>query len=467
MKGTRAVRSRETAAQMHALAAVRREMRKRDSAHGRKYVREFTEAFRNYDSILSPEELDAKVASATTILVGDYHALPASQRFATELIEKIAQNRRIVLGIEAVLSRDQSSLDAWWRRELSEAELRQKLRFDREWGYEWSPFYALLSAGRDYSEAIYALDCQPRNDLRRIRTRDRHAAAKIAQIRQQHPQAAILVLFGESHLAPQHLPRHLKLALPDERVLSVLQNVDALYWEAISKHSSAPAVAVGNEAVCVFNSTPLEKYESYRICFERWNTSVDDAPDFTPAIYNLIFSLARALGFRLDSPRNGTQPKFLCDSLPEVVAVEDVEDDVPFDLSGDELSKLEERGCVYTAKTNTFFVSEFKVANAASEAARFLYHACQGLGRFPHTKRVEDAMANFGATLLCPGLGNVDSGTCEAGDFLYRSYVAGKLGKAAIRRLFLSHIESDQAAERLLCTIGAGSSPGDALPITT
>lgn len=464
MKGPRAVRSRETAAQMHALAAVRREMRKRDSAHGRKYVREFTEAFRNYDSILSPEELEAKFASATTILVGDYHALPASQRFATELVEKIAQNRRVVLGIEAVLSRDQSTLDAWWRRELSEAELRQKLRFDREWGYEWSPFYALLSAGRDYSEAIYALDCQPRNDLRRIRTRDRHAASKIAQMRQQHPDSAILVLFGESHLAPQHLPRHLKLGLPDEHVLSVLQNVDALYWEAISEHSSAAAVAVGNDAVCVFNSTPLEKYESYRLCFERWNASVDDAPDFTPAIYNLIFSLARSLGFQLDSPRNGTQPKFLCDSLPEVVGVEN---DVPFDLPAEESSKLEECGCVYTAKTNTFFVSEFKVANAASEAARFLYHACQGFRPFPHSKRVEDAMASFGATLLCPGLSNSNPGTCEPGRLLYRSYVAGELGKASIRRLFLTHIESEQAAERLLCTNGAGSSPRDVLPITT
>jgi len=79
---------------MHALAAVRREMRKRDSAHGRKYVREFTDAFRNYDSILSPEELDAKVADATTILVGDYHALPASQRFARVLLPSSAQRER-------------------------------------------------------------------------------------------------------------------------------------------------------------------------------------------------------------------------------------------------------------------------------------------------------------------------------------------------------------------------------------
>jgi hypothetical protein len=458
------LRTRQTAAQMHALAAVRRDMRHRDSAHGRKYVREFNEAFRTYDSVLSPEELDARVASATAILVGDYHALPASQRFATELTEKVGQNRRIVLGIEAVLSRDQAVLDAWWRREASETELRQKLRFDHEWGYEWAPFYELLLSARDHAEAIYALDCQPRNDLRRIRTRDRHAAAKIAQIRQQHPEAVIVVLFGESHLAPQHLPRQLRLALPGEHVLSVLQNVDALYWQVVSDHSGAAAVAVDDNAVCVFNSTPLEKYESYRICFDRWNTATDDAPDFTPAIYNLIFSLARALGFRLDSPRNGMQPKFLCESLPEVVALED---DALSGLAAEDALQLENGGCVYVVATNTFFVREFKVVHAARESARFLYHACQGFKVFPHAREMEAALASFGASLLCPAVGNGDSGTCGAGQRLYQSYVAGQLGRAAIRRLFLTHIESEGASAQLLSCMGAFSRTPVELPITT
>ena len=458
------LRTRQTAAQMHALAAVRRDMRHRDSAHGRKYVREFSEAFRTYDSVLSPEEFDAKVASATTILVGDYHALPASQRFATELLEKVAQNRRIVLGIEAVLSRDQTVLDTWWRRELCESELRQRLRFDREWGYEWTPFYELLSSARDHAEAIYALDCQPRNDLRRIRTRDRHAAAKVAQIRQQHPEAAILVLFGESHLAPQHLPRQLRVELPEERTLSVLQNVDALYWQAVSDHNSAATVSVDDNAVCVFNSTPLEKYESYRICFDRWNTAADDSPDFTPAIYNLIFSLARSLGFRLDSPRNGSQPKFLCESLPEVVALED---DPSSDLSTEDALQLENDGCVYVATTNTFFVREFKAVHAAREASRFLYHACQGFETSPHAKEMEAALTSFGASLLCPAVGNSDSSTCGTGQRLYHSYVAGQLGRAAIRRLFLTHIESEGASAQLLSGMGALSGTPCELPITT
>ena len=93
-------------------------------------------------------------------------------------------------------------------------------------------FYELLSAARERAEAIYGLDCMPREDLRKIGARDRHAADKIAGMRAAHPEALILALFGESHLAPKHLPALLRERLPEERVVTVLQNVDALYWRA-------------------------------------------------------------------------------------------------------------------------------------------------------------------------------------------------------------------------------------------
>src|SRR5207302_4678074 len=141
-------------------------------------------------------------------------------------------------------------------------------------------------------------------------------------------------------------------------------NVDALYWPAVGEH--AAAVSIGDDAVCVFNSSPLEKYESYRLCFEKWNGAADDLPDFAPAVYNLIFSLAKSLGFRLDSPRNGTQPKFLADSLPEVASVTDAT------LVAENVrTALEQRGCLYAPNTNTFFIREFQMTQAAAEASRF------------------------------------------------------------------------------------------------
>jgi hypothetical protein len=442
--------TRRTAAQMHALAAVRREIGPRDSASGRKYLREFAQAFRRYDAVLDPEQFNSKIAAADILLVGDYHALPAAQRFVAGLIEQLASTRPVALGLEAVLSRDQRILDAWWRRELAEDELRQRLRFDREWGYDWDPCYELLVSARDHSEGIYGLDCMPRDDLRRIGGRDRHAAAKICEMRERHPNAALVVLFGESHMAPTHLPRVLKEALPAARILTVLQNVDTLYWQAVGEQ--AAAVSIGDDAVCVFNSSPLEKCEGYRLCLERWHGAAEDLPDFAPAVYNLIFSLAKSLGFRLDSPSNGTQPKFLADSLPEVVTVGDaaaVADDVR--------SALDERGCVYLPATNTFFIREFQIAQAAEEASRFLRHACQGMKAQcdPFSRQVDAALAHFGSRLLCPAVGLNGSFSSEPGEALYQAYIAGRVTRAALRRVFLTRVQDSDHAQKILATMHA------------
>src|SRR6202163_3275066 len=266
------LRSRRSAAQLHALVGVEREIRAQDSHHRRKYLREFNQAFRSYDSLLDTAELQTALHSADVVLIGDYHALPAAQRHAASLMEQraLAGDRPVVLGVETVYARDQHILDEWWRREIDESELRQRIRFDLDWGYDWAPFYDLLVTARDHGEEIYGLDCMPREDLRKIGARDRHAAAKIAEVRQRHPNAVIFVLFGESHLAPGHLPRAVNELVPGAKVLTVLQNIDALYWRAAGERADkVEGVRVNEDVLCVFNATPLEKYESYRLFLDQ------------------------------------------------------------------------------------------------------------------------------------------------------------------------------------------------------
>ena len=189
----------------------------------------------------------------------------------------------MVLGVETIFSRDQHILDEWWRREIDAEELQQRIRFDLDWGYDWAPFYELLVTAREHADAIYGLDCMPREDLRKIGARDRHAAHKLAEIRQRHPNAVLMVLFGESHLAPGHLPKVVKERLPEERVLTVLQNVDALYWRAAGEPAErVEAVRVNDDVVCVFNSTPLEKYENYRLHLAAGDEPMKKVPTSPP-----------------------------------------------------------------------------------------------------------------------------------------------------------------------------------------
>ena len=516
MASTSNLRSRRNAAQLHALEGVEREIRAQDSHGRRKYLREFNQAFRNYDSLLDSEQFHNALKAADVVLIGDYHALPAAQRYAGSLLERqaLTHGRPVVLGVETIFARDQHILDEWWRREIDEEELRQRIRFDLDWGYDWATFLELLVAARDHGEALYGLDCMPREDLRKIGARDRHAAAKIAEIHERHPNAVIFVLFGESHLAPGHLPRVLSRAMPEARILTVLQNVDALYWRAAGERAEkVDAVRVNDDVLCVFNATPLEKYESYRLFLDQWSRC-DDGPDFAPTIYNLIDSLARFLEINRYSPHNGTQPKFLVDMLPEVYG--GASDGMLHRLLSRKgigehnyesmLALVEERGSAYLPQVNAFYIREFQMVHAAEDATRFLHQACQGL---PHrvnghaaaenagavAKRkneldefyarvVEHAVAYFGSRVLYPSRSAehlsdavLSRAACEKaaqsacrsgkekfetsaqewgyriGSEIYDAYLAGKVAPRGLRRLFLAHLDEPGMARKVCVAV--------------
>ncbi len=512
MASTSNLRSRRSAVQLQALAGVEREIRAQDSHNRRKYLREFSEAFRSYESVLDSNQLQDTVRAADVVLVGDYHALPAAQRCAASLLEQraLAGDRPVVLGVETIFSRDQHILDEWWCREIDESELRQRIRFDLDWGYDWAPFHDLLVAARDHAEALYGLDCMPREDLRKIGARDRHAAAKIAEIRERHPDAVIFVLFGESHLAPGHLPRALAEQLPETKTLTVLQNVDALYWRAAGERADKiEGVRVDEKVVCLFNATPLEKYESYRLFLDQWSRC-EDGPDFAPTIYNLIDSLASFLEINRYSHHNGTQPKFLVDMLPEVYGHSSItllerllsrrgvrEEELAWMLAA-----IDERGSSYLPQVNAFYVRELQIMHAAEDATRFLHHACQGLPRRMkggysgsgesgerraadefYACVVEHAVAYFGSRVLHPSRPAADDGDLpqlsraalekaaqaanhtdrakfdaaaqrwgfRIGSRIYDAYLAGKVGPRTLRRLFLAHLDEPGLA-RKVCT---------------
>jgi hypothetical protein len=501
MASTSNLRLRRSEAQLHALAGVEREIRINDPNGRRKYLQDFSRAFQSYECVIDREQLIADMRAADIVLIGDYHALPAAQRSAATLLEERAQpgDRPVVLGLETIFSRDQHILDEWWRREIDAEELRQRIRFDLDWGYDWAPFYELLVTAREHADAIYGLDCTPREDLRKIGARDRHAVHKLSEIRQRHPNAVIMVLFGESHLAPGHLPKVLRERLPEEHVLTVLQNVDPLYWRAAGEQlERVEAVRVSHDVVCVFNSTPLEKYENYRLHLSRWGRTEEEGPDLAPTIYNLIDSLLRFLDINRYSSHNGTQPKFLVDLMPEVycrasgarlrqqlsrhhATEEETETMVRY---------VDERGSVYLPQVNAFYVREFKMMYAAEEAARFLHHACRGLparrgsleasasaGFYAQT--IEYALGYFGSRVLYPARPLAeDSGSRELpeetlesegkkteassrllgymlGDALYDAYLKGRVNRGMLRRLFLIHLDEPGKAKEAYREIAA------------
>jgi hypothetical protein len=270
----RARTSQGLSSQRQAVASVERAIRSAVRPPRSRYLHEFAQAFRTYQTQMTQADVLARACKSDVLLIGDYHALPSCQEFIASVLRQLAarDGRPNVLGLEAAYSTSQSVLDEWFSGGIEDNELPQRLNFESDWGYDWEPYRELFGTVRQKCQAVWGLDSEPRYDLRRVRVRDRHVATKIKAMRQVHPDARLVVFIGESHLAPQHLPRLLREALPNERVLTVLQNVDALYWQLAEGSAPHPEpVSVSEDVVCVFNAAPLEKYESYQQYLERWS----------------------------------------------------------------------------------------------------------------------------------------------------------------------------------------------------
>lgn len=417
------IRIRRNAAQLHALVQIEREIRAADALSRRKYLRDFNEAYQSYQRVLRPAEVESILASADVVLVGDYHALPRSQAFVAELVEHRVKSssRPVILGIESIFSRDQHILDEWQRGEIGEQELRERLRYDLEWGYDWQPFYDVLCRASRAGVRICAMDGMPRGDLRRIANRDRHAATKIAEVHGEHPEAQIIVLFGESHLAPNHLPELVKAAMPLYQVVTVLQNIDALYWQATGEPGPTPAaVSVSSDVICVFNATPLEKYQSYRLCIEQWRQERRADVDFAPSFFSLVDALASFFNIEQVALSRGAQATFLYDLVPEVMFRSSTEQcrallqrkGVPEPAIRDAMYRLDRNGAAWVQHRNVILVQRFDLAGAAEEIGRFVHAVCRGaVGNVSgqpdgeqafYSQCLQSAIAHLGSLILYP-----------------------------------------------------------------
>jgi len=241
-----------------------------DASPSRKYIQEFNREFQSFQSVCDTAEILEQAQHANLIWVSDYHALVRSQTYATEFIRELAERKNdLAIAVEPVFARNQEVLDVWMAGKISEQEFLDRVHYQEEWGCEWEGYKAIFTIARELHIPIYGVDCHPRNDMRSISRRDRGVARRIGRLMEKNPERTLVVIFGESHLASNHLPRRVRDILASKAIeskeLLIVQNIDALYWKLQeTDFGEARAVRVRDDYYCVFNATPIEKYESFR-----------------------------------------------------------------------------------------------------------------------------------------------------------------------------------------------------------
>jgi hypothetical protein len=416
---------RRSAAEKRVLLPLRRHIGSVDRLSRRKYLLDFSDAYRTYQRVISKQDLFGFCAETDILLLSDFHALDSCQAFLCELLNELAriQQRPLVLLLEAIFTRDQHILDEWQAGGISERELRQRLRFDVEWGYAWEPFVETLKAARRLKIPVYGADCAPRGNMRRITVRDRHAASTVARVRRDHPKALVITMFGESHLAPNHLLQEIRSILPNERIRTVLQNIDALYFRAAGElRQRIEALQVSADVAGVFNATPVEKWQSYRFWISRWRAESPNKIDFAPAIYDLIDALFDFLHIARYGEEDGS-PRYVIDFYPEVASVNSFRQahflltrkSLASRLQAQALSNIVEHGSCYIPELNLMIVQKLRMYAAARNVTSFVHHSCRDFRETEiapsqqddqeemlYRRALEDALLDFGARVLYP-----------------------------------------------------------------
>lgn len=328
-------------------AAVRRiqsDIGEMDASPSRKYIQEFNREFQSFQSVCEPDAVLNEAREANLIWIGDYHALEKSQTYAAQFIRNLAtQKRNAAIAVEPVFARCQGILDRWTAGRISEQEFLERIRYHEEWGCDWSGYKTIFDAARELRLPVYGVDCHPRGDMRSIGRRDLGVARRIARLMEKDPSRTLIVIFGESHLAANHLPGRVRAILDRKGIsakeLLILQNVDTVYWKVQEcGFHEARAAVLRDGAYCIFNATPIEKYESFRQylhkCIEE-----DSSGDWTLLAQTLMEVMMDFFAMKKN------------DSIVSQMPLKEFDPDL---------------------------IERFQLGIAAEEFARFIHQACRG-----------------------------------------------------------------------------------------
>src|SRR6266480_2997273 len=251
-----------TALKKQAVRLIQHDIGQIDSSPSRKYIQEFSREFQTLQNVCDPKDILEEARQANLIWIGDYHALGQSQIYAAGFIHELAEKKNnLLIAVEPVFARNQEVLDRWMNRKISEQEFLDAIHYDEDWGCDWKGYQTIFTTARELKIPIYGVDCHPRNDMRSIGRRDLGVARRIGRLMEKNPEYTVVVIFGESHLASNHLPGRVHTILSRKglapRELTVLQNVDTIYWDLQEQGiGDANAVKVIDGTYCVFNATP-------------------------------------------------------------------------------------------------------------------------------------------------------------------------------------------------------------------
>jgi hypothetical protein len=264
--------------------------------------------------VSSKAELLREIEHADLVFGGDFHAHGPSQRTHLKILRALPTDRPVVLALEAFASTTQKWLDLFSSGKLELEELRSKTQWDRVWGFPWENYRPLLELAKKRGFRLLALNLTGgETNQAKLETREKHAARLIRGAYVGSPQALVYVVFGDLHLAPQHLPAQVRDLLSVRRLktLTLFLNSERIYFKLAERglELSVDVVRLNADQFCILSSPPWVQWQSYLLFLEKtgeqnleFDNQQDDEDhefDATDHVVSLVKLATHDLGLEL------------------------------------------------------------------------------------------------------------------------------------------------------------------------
>jgi uncharacterized iron-regulated protein len=411
-----------------------------------KYEREYQKGVKNFESITKFKRFKKILPNADITYVGDYHTLAQAQRGFLRLLRSLDDTKETIIALEFVQGRYQKALDEYMAGRLDDESFLAAIEHKKHWVFGgWNQFRDILSLAKERSFRVIGIDSMGRGLAgSSLHARDLYAARRINKARKESPEARVLVLIGELHVAPKHLPLQVEKLRPKglkpANQLIVYQNCEQIYWKLEAKNAQhhTEIVKISDNQYCLMNTPPMVCQQSFLNWIDAHEESLElEAPAENLRRYARL--IAEFFEFELGCA---------LDELEIATVV-----DLSFlrrlqgrgDFSTSDMSKIRKQilssESYYIPKARMVYLGNLSVNHAAEEATHFLRHLCSDsheprllMDAF-YWRAMEEAVGFLGSKLIN------HKRKCqrpEGFEKIYRSRKSSQHEKE-VARLFLKH----------------------------
>ena len=299
---------------MQAWISIRKQLYRSLEAHVRallgtesvgtaRYRQEYEKEFNQKWRASSREQLLCEMQTKSMIFMGDFHALQQSQKAQLRILKSVPSDRPLILAVEFFEARHQKEIDRFQKGALSEIDFLKMIQWQKNWGFSWESYRPLVRWAQKKKVRLIGLNQHFQSRAATtLKARDRFAAEVLKKLRHQYPGHRIMVIFGDLHLADRHLPGVLKKKAKNEKILSLFQNSEKIYFQLLEKgrELEVDVVRLSKDQFCLISVPPWVKWQNYLLFLEgHLDQGMSEGSEFGDEVENYLKIISHDLGVKI------------------------------------------------------------------------------------------------------------------------------------------------------------------------